>query len=173
MPGEGAVFLCDPTNLPGSRRGVYIAVSLASIRTIANKPRFRPFQLWWLELDPLDQSIVDAGMLTAPSCSDERFPSFARSPAGTPCLAYLSRSPGTQTMRLMLAPIAFDGRNGSPKVREGQVREVSEDVAATLPVFSSDGRWLCEIRRNLSTTTTVSRIEVGRALGESTPDAAR
>lgn len=175
-PGDGAVVITDPASIPDPSRGDYIAVSLATIRKTANaRPRFAPLQLWWLKLDPLDQSILDAGMITPPSASgcEERLPSFAVLPGGTPCIAYLSSCPATQVWRLMLAPVSFDGPNGSPKVHAEQIREVSEDVAAMPPVFSPDGRWLHEIRRELAASEMVSRIDVTRVIAQSPDDGGR
>ncbi len=148
-PGVDRVHLEDPSfmTVPGLRGRLVVA-----LRRQADLPDgrvFFPSEIWWLELNPRATAIVAAGRLTVPAGEtdplggvEERMPSIAATPDGTPVLAYLSRPKGRHDWQIRLAPVTTDPETRSPRAAAADSLLIAESSAAVAPTFSSDGLWL-------------------------------
>jgi hypothetical protein len=139
-PGEGLVFLAEPTRPIHPRWKGRLLVSLNFQVVEDGFPRMSTGQIWWLELNAAETEIVAAGRLTSPSAPDklERCPTVVGSPS-SPALAFVARGMRGSRWELRVAPIEFREDQRVPTARTDLAIVIATDCAPTSPAVSADG----------------------------------
>jgi hypothetical protein len=168
-PADGKYFLSDPSfpPIPALKGRVLVSMTRRSTQT-AVKGRMGSAEIWWLQLDPSGESILDAGRLTpgrGEDAPEERMPTLAALPDGRLALAYLTRERVATDWRLKVAPIDHVDDDGTPVVLPGDVHDLGGGFGVAIPAFSSDGAWLSAItRRPQANRSLVRRFELSAVL---------
>jgi hypothetical protein len=168
-PGRGLIWIHDPCWPTAPELGGRVLVSL-SFEENPSGPLGEP-QVWWLQLDPNNATIVAAGRLVVPDESsaavpaeEERLPCVGTAPDGSPRLAYLTRPENRSTWDLWVAPITTDETSGAPRVLRSRRHKVAEGCVGLSLAFSADGRSIYVSARNPTTPgqlATLHRYPVG------------
>ena len=144
-PGVGPVRFQDPCWPSATALGGRLIVSLY-LGENASGPYLGP-QLWWLQLDPNDATIVTAGRLIVPdeggstlAHEEERLPCVGTAPDGTPLLAYMAHASNRSSWDLWVVPITCDGPTRAPRVLSSSRRKLAEGCVGWALAFSADGR---------------------------------
>ena len=144
-PGGGPVLIHDPCwpAVPGLGGRLLASMTLYEDDAWGS----RGPQLWWLELDSGNATIVAAGRVIvsdeAGSISaqeEERRPCVGTARDGTLMLAYLARTPDRSSWDLWVAPIRLVGPGHAPRVLLSTRRKLAEGCAPLALAFSTDGR---------------------------------
>jgi hypothetical protein len=165
--GIERAILNDPVRpvVPGIGGRLFVALN-PGVRQ-GDELSFGKSQIWWITLSEDGTSIKAAGRLIAPTrnttgaaAQEERLPNLAATPDGRIALAYLRREAGVVAWSLCVAPVTVNPKTGVPTVSEPEVRQISSDSAVTIPAFSTDGRWLYHVSRDLASGQRVPRFSV-------------
>jgi hypothetical protein len=147
LPGPG-LTIRDPVWSTDPRLKGRLVVSLQYERDKDDESLLAS-RLWWVSLGDDGRSIVGSGPLTDPGEGwlrrgrpEERYANLEATPEGGLVMAYLAQPAGHRNWYLRLAPVGFDGPDGSPVVLTSAARTLSDGQHSQVPSFSNDGRWL-------------------------------
>jgi hypothetical protein len=142
-PGEGHVYLAEPSRPTHPRWRGRLLVSLNTQSMVDGLPKMSVGQIWWLELNAAETEIVAAGPVTGSSETNqlERCPTVVGSPSN-PALAYISPGLSGRRWELRVAPVEFVGDEGAPVARTGKSVVLATDCAPAPPAVSADGQRL-------------------------------
>jgi hypothetical protein len=147
QPGEGTVFIFDPT-WPSHPRLRHLLFATLSYKKRSGDKHFNsPLQPWWLQLSRDGTEIEAAGPL-GPAGADRpdrlqsaaRFPTVAVDQHGAIRLFYLSRDAGQTASDLISVRLELDPKTCRPRRVEGQEpRRLARNCATIPPIVDADG----------------------------------
>ncbi|WZO99872.1 hypothetical protein EP7_001486 [Isosphaeraceae bacterium EP7] len=140
VPGEGDVYLAEPTRPTHPQWKGKLLVSLNTQIMTDGLPKMSVGQIWWLKLNDAETEIVAAGLVTGANEKNqlERCPTVVGSPSN-PALAYVSPGQNGRRWQLRVAPVEFLGEEGAPVARTARSVVLATDCAPAPPAVSSDG----------------------------------
>jgi hypothetical protein len=146
-PGDGPVFLADPSWPSDPRLEHLLFVTLSyRARPEDNYLTGAP-QVWWLRMSPEGTAIEASGPLFTPESGPvphppryTRHPQVAIDRDGTIWLVYLARAAGQRASDLMAIRLELDPVTGRPCPRPGhEPRLLAQGCGPVPPVFTADG----------------------------------
>jgi hypothetical protein len=160
-PGNGRIWIGDPTWPSDPMLGGKVVVSLRTGETDDPERAFSRSGLWWLRLNRDGTEIEEAGRLTYPGPDDEEhWPALASTADGGLILAFLLRRDGRHGWRLRIAPVTIDRQTGAPRAGRPVVASQDEAYLPSPPIFSPDGRWVHIFSGNDHSSARVNRLSV-------------
>ncbi len=169
-PGSTNVLLGDPVApiVPSLGGRIFVTLMIGDDRARRIKDRS---EIWWLKLDPEEQSIVAAGRVATRDVREEqRLPNICVAPDGRLAFAFLSRFPGEPEWHLRVTTLNVDPKTGVPTADTEAARDLGQRFCVTPPAFSPDGRWLFAIPRSQPTAQRVQRFSILEALDPASPE---